>query len=207
MPYLYTAVRECHETGLPIIRALWLHHPDDRGRGRARRRVPVGPRHPRRAGRREGRDEPARSICRAARWIDFWTEERVAGRPRDRSRRSTSRRCRSTCAPAPCCRMGPVKQYTDEPSDAPLDARRLSRRRRRRRRCTKTTASRFDVSPGRVDAHRDALAGRRAAADAVARAGRADAAARPAPRSTSASAGSKTTRRVVFEGKTVTVTL
>ena len=29
MPYLYTAVRECHETGMPIMRALWLHHPDD----------------------------------------------------------------------------------------------------------------------------------------------------------------------------------
>ena len=29
MPYLHTAVRECHDTGLPIMRALWLHHPDD----------------------------------------------------------------------------------------------------------------------------------------------------------------------------------
>jgi alpha-glucosidase (family GH31 glycosyl hydrolase) len=29
MPYLYTAVRTCCETGLPIMRALWLHYPDD----------------------------------------------------------------------------------------------------------------------------------------------------------------------------------
>ena len=29
MPYLYSAVRECCLTGLPIIRALWLHYPDD----------------------------------------------------------------------------------------------------------------------------------------------------------------------------------
>ena len=29
MPYLYTAVREMHDTGLPIMRALWLHYPDD----------------------------------------------------------------------------------------------------------------------------------------------------------------------------------
>ena len=29
MPYLYTAVRECHDTGMPIIRALWLHAPND----------------------------------------------------------------------------------------------------------------------------------------------------------------------------------
>ena len=29
MPYLYSAVRECTQTGMPIIRALWLHYPDD----------------------------------------------------------------------------------------------------------------------------------------------------------------------------------
>jgi alpha-glucosidase/alpha-D-xyloside xylohydrolase len=30
MPYLYTAAREAHDTGMPIMRALWLQHPDDR---------------------------------------------------------------------------------------------------------------------------------------------------------------------------------
>ena len=29
MPYLYTAVKETTETGLPLMRALWLHFPDD----------------------------------------------------------------------------------------------------------------------------------------------------------------------------------
>ena len=29
MPYLYTAVREAHDTGMPIMRALWLHYPGD----------------------------------------------------------------------------------------------------------------------------------------------------------------------------------
>jgi len=29
MPYLYSAVKETTETGLPVIRALWLHYPDD----------------------------------------------------------------------------------------------------------------------------------------------------------------------------------
>lgn len=29
LPYTYTAARECTETGLPIMRALWLHHSDD----------------------------------------------------------------------------------------------------------------------------------------------------------------------------------
>src|SRR3989440_12463770 len=29
LPYLYSAVRECASTGMPIMRALWLHYPDD----------------------------------------------------------------------------------------------------------------------------------------------------------------------------------
>jgi len=29
LPYLYSAVREAHDTGMPIMRALWLHYPDD----------------------------------------------------------------------------------------------------------------------------------------------------------------------------------
>jgi len=29
MPYLYSAVRECCQTGMPIIRSLWLHYRDD----------------------------------------------------------------------------------------------------------------------------------------------------------------------------------
>ena len=29
LPYLYSAVRECARTGMPIMRALWLHFPDD----------------------------------------------------------------------------------------------------------------------------------------------------------------------------------
>jgi alpha-glucosidase/alpha-D-xyloside xylohydrolase len=29
LPYIYSMVRESCETGLPLMRALWLHHPDD----------------------------------------------------------------------------------------------------------------------------------------------------------------------------------
>src|SRR3954451_12452916 len=31
LPYLYSAVRECCTTGMPVMRALWLHYPDDPG--------------------------------------------------------------------------------------------------------------------------------------------------------------------------------
>ncbi|HEV3165734.1 MAG TPA: TIM-barrel domain-containing protein, partial [Isosphaeraceae bacterium] len=29
LPYIYTAAREAHDTGVPLMRALWLHYPDD----------------------------------------------------------------------------------------------------------------------------------------------------------------------------------
>src|SRR6185503_11653220 len=29
LPYTYTAVRECRDTGMPILRAMWLHYADD----------------------------------------------------------------------------------------------------------------------------------------------------------------------------------
>ena len=66
MPYLYSVVREGCQTGLPVMRALWLHHPDDADGGRAGRRVPLGPEHPGRARDRERCDGPATSTCPAA---------------------------------------------------------------------------------------------------------------------------------------------
>src|SRR2546430_2629856 len=80
MPYLYTAVRETHDTGLPIVRALWLHYPDDR-RAASRgdeylwgRDILVAPVvEPGTAARRLYLPEGS--------WDDFWTEERVPGGP------------------------------------------------------------------------------------------------------------------------------
>ena len=100
MPYTYTVARECCDTGLPIMRALWLHYPDDpvavaRGDqylwGRDILVAPVV---------EKGATSAAASICRRGTWYDFWTEETRRRRPRDRSRRSIWRRCRSTSAPA-----------------------------------------------------------------------------------------------------------
>ena len=90
-------------TGLPIIRALWLHYPDDPLGRRPRRSVPVGPRHPRRARRRERRDV-ARALPAARRVVRLLDRSTRRGRPRDRSRRSISRRCRCTSVPARSCR-------------------------------------------------------------------------------------------------------
>ena len=111
MPYLYSAVRESHETGMPIMRALWLHYPDDPSRGRARRPVSVGPRHPGRAGRREGRDVARSCICRSGTWFDFWTERAHRRRPRDRRAVDLATMPLYVRAGA-IMPMGPVKQYT-----------------------------------------------------------------------------------------------
>ena len=99
LPYLYSAVRECTQTGMPMMRALWLHYPDDSDRRRARRRISLGPRHPGRAGGREGRDR-AQGLSAARRLVRF-LDQREATMAAARSRaKSISKPCRSTCAPA-----------------------------------------------------------------------------------------------------------
>ncbi len=56
MQYLYTAVKDTCETGVPIMRALWLHYPDDALATAPRRRVFIWSRHPGGSGRGERRD-------------------------------------------------------------------------------------------------------------------------------------------------------
>ena len=118
LPYLYSVVHEAHRTGLPILRALWLHHPDDpaavaRGDeylwGRDLLVAPVV--------------EPGATARRlylpAGRWYDFWTEEPVAGgrevnRPVDLATLPLYARAGAILP------LGPVKQFTDDRVDAPL---------------------------------------------------------------------------------------
>ena len=118
MPYLYTAVRECHDTGLPIMRALWLHHSDDtvavaRGDeylwGRDILVAPVV---------EKGATSRRLYLPRGA-WFDFWNEQRIdGGREIDRSvDLATLPLYVRAGAIVP---MDPAKQYTDEPSDEPM---------------------------------------------------------------------------------------
>jgi alpha-glucosidase len=117
LPYLYTAVRETHETGLPIMRALWLHYADDpvaAGRGDEYlwgRDVLVAPVVEKGATSR-------RLYLPRGTWYDFWTEERVAGgreidRPVDLSTMPLYVRAGAVLP------LGPVRQYADEPNDDP----------------------------------------------------------------------------------------
>jgi len=118
MPYLYSAVRECCETGVPIMRALWLHYADD----------------PAAVGRGDeylwGRDILVAPVTEAGAtrrtlylprgtWFDFWTAEKLSGgrelsRPVDLATMPLYVRA-GTILP-----LGPVKQYTEEKVDGPL---------------------------------------------------------------------------------------
>lgn len=118
LPYLYTAVRETHETGLPVMRALWLHYPDDpaavaRGDeylwGRDMLVAPVV----------EKGATTRRVYLPRGTWYDFWTEERVQGgreieRPVDLATMPLYVRAGAVLP------IGPVRQYADEPSTEPL---------------------------------------------------------------------------------------
>lgn len=124
MPYLYSVVYEGHRTGLPVMRALWLHHASDRAavaRGDQYlwgRDILVAPVTEKGATSRKvylprlGRDD-------GGRWYDFWTNEAFDGgkeidRPVDLETMPLYVRAGAIIP------MGPVKQYTDEPVDGPL---------------------------------------------------------------------------------------
>jgi alpha-glucosidase/alpha-D-xyloside xylohydrolase len=118
MPYLQTAVRETHETGLPIMRALWLHYPDDptavaRGDeylwGRDILVAPVV----------EKGATGRRLYLPKGTWIDYWTEKAENGgrefeRPVDLSTMPLYVRAGAVVP------HGPVKQYVDEPTTEPM---------------------------------------------------------------------------------------
>jgi alpha-glucosidase/alpha-D-xyloside xylohydrolase len=116
LPYTYTAARECCDTGLPIVRALWLHYPDDRAavaRGDQYlwgRDILVSPVVEKGATSR-------RLYLPRGSWVDFWTEERSEGgreidRPVDLATMPLHVRCGAILP------LGPVRQYADEPVGA-----------------------------------------------------------------------------------------
>jgi alpha-glucosidase (family GH31 glycosyl hydrolase) len=118
MPYLYSAVRECTQTGMPVMRALWLHYPDD----------------PKAVARGDqflwGRDvlvapvveqgATGRSVyLPRGNWYDFWSGERLEGgreitRPVDLETLPLYVRAGAIVP------MGPLKQYTAEKVEGPI---------------------------------------------------------------------------------------
>jgi alpha-glucosidase/alpha-D-xyloside xylohydrolase len=118
MPYLYSTVRECTQTGMPIMRALWLHYPDDptavaRGDeylwGRDLLVAPVV---------EKGAASRQVYLPRGA-WFDYWTNERVEG-GREISRKVDLETTPLYVRAGAILPIGPVKQYTEEKVDQPL---------------------------------------------------------------------------------------
>lgn len=118
LPYLYTAVRESHDTGMPIMRALWLHHSGEEAAvargdeylwGRDVLVAPVV---------EKGATSRRLYLPRGS-WFDFWTEQRVeGGREVDRAVDLASMPIYARAGAV--IPMGPVRQYVSEPSDEPV---------------------------------------------------------------------------------------
>jgi alpha-glucosidase/alpha-D-xyloside xylohydrolase len=118
LPYLYSAVRETHETGMPVMRALWLHYPTD----------------PRAVARGDeylwGHDilvAPVVEKGAASRtlylpqgtWYDFWTESAIAGG--DEIRRPVDLKTMPLYVRAGAIiPTGPVQQHTAQAPVGPL---------------------------------------------------------------------------------------
>jgi hypothetical protein len=118
LPYLYSAVYEGHRTGLPVMRAMWLHHSDDRdavGRGDQflfGRDILVAPVTEKGATSRK-------VYLPRGKWYDFWTNESVEG-GREIDRKVDLATTPLYVRAGAIVPMGPIKQYTDEPVTGPL---------------------------------------------------------------------------------------
>jgi alpha-glucosidase/alpha-D-xyloside xylohydrolase len=118
LPYTYTIARECCDTGLPMMRALWLHHHDDRdavARGDQflwGRDILVSPVVAKGATSR-------RLYLPRGRWFDFWTEQGLDG-GREIDREVDLATMPLHVRAGAVIPLGPVKQYTDEVVDEPM---------------------------------------------------------------------------------------
>jgi alpha-glucosidase len=118
MPYIYTTAKETCETGLPMIRALWLHYPDDplavaRGDeylfGRDLLVAPVV---------EKGATSRSLYLPRGT-WFDFWTHEKQEG-GRELVRKVDLGRLPLYVRAGAVLPTGPPRQYTNEPAAGPL---------------------------------------------------------------------------------------
>lgn len=118
LPYLYSAVRECAVTGMPIMRSLWLHYPDDPVAvaradeylwGRDLLVAPVV---------EQGATSRRVYLPRGA-WFDFWSGEQIEG-GREISRKVDLGTMPLYVRAGSILPLGPVKQHTEDMVDQPL---------------------------------------------------------------------------------------
>jgi alpha-glucosidase/alpha-D-xyloside xylohydrolase len=117
LPYIYSAVRESTTTGMPVMRALWIHYPDDPKAvacgdqylwGKSIMVAPV-----------VEKDATTRKVyLPKGDWYDFWTNERTEG-AREITRTVDLETMPLYVRAGTILPLGPVKQYTAEKVDQP----------------------------------------------------------------------------------------
>jgi alpha-glucosidase (family GH31 glycosyl hydrolase) len=117
LPYLYSTVREGAITGMPIVRALWLHYPDDAKAvacgdqylwGKSMMVAPVV---------EKGATKREVYLPRGG-WHDFWSGERIEG-GREITRTVDLETMPLYVRAGSIVPLGPVKQYTAEKVEQP----------------------------------------------------------------------------------------
>jgi alpha-glucosidase/alpha-D-xyloside xylohydrolase len=117
IPYTYTLAREAHDTGMPLMRALWLHFPEDE-RARATGSeylwgpslliAPVF----------EQGARSRRLYLPEGEWYDWWTDDRETG-GRDVTRSVDLETMPIYVRAGAIVPFDPVRQYMDEEVDEP----------------------------------------------------------------------------------------
>ncbi len=121
LPYLYSAVRECTRTGMPVIRAMWLHYPRDPLAVARGDQYLFGPDVMVAPVVEPGAAERSLYLP-AGSWYDFWTGERHEG-AREIVRKVDLETIPIYIRAGAVLPLGPVKQFTGEKVDEPLELR------------------------------------------------------------------------------------
>ena len=121
IPYLYTLAREAHNTGMPILRAMWLHYTTDRKAIECGdqylwgRDILVAPVTEKGATRRNVYLPPGK-------WYDFWTNAELRG-GREIARSVDLATMPLYVRAGAILPFDPVRQYTGQSVDAPTTIR------------------------------------------------------------------------------------
>ncbi len=118
LPYLYSAVRECSTTGMPVMRALWLHYPDDARAAACGDQYLFGKNLLVAPVVEKGATTRQVYLPRGS-WYDFWTGEPIQG-GREISRDVSLDIMPLYVRAGSILPLGPIKQYTTERVDQPL---------------------------------------------------------------------------------------
>ena len=121
LPYIYTLAREARDTGMPLMRAMWLHYPDDetaRGIGSQYlwgRDLLIAPVFEKGATRRD-------VYLPAGEWTDWWSGERHRG-PTTLTRAVDLATMPIYVRAGAIIPFDPIRQHTGEVVDAPTTLR------------------------------------------------------------------------------------